>query len=161
MQPIYIGVGSNIGNRFQHIHNAAVELSKLPQTRLMDSAPVYETDPVGGPPQDKFLNTVWQIDSELTPRELMQSLIKIEKKLGRVRGVKNGPRVIDLDILFYGGQYVQEEDLQIPHPRLQDREFILKPLADLNEDWEHPVLKKTIRTLLRERLETNKINTPN
>ena len=92
---------------------------------------IYETEPVGGPHQSKYLNGVIAINTELEPRQLLLVLQKIENQLGRQRSVKNGPRTIDLDILMYGEEKIDEPDLKVPHPRMREREFVLKPLRDI------------------------------
>ena len=115
--------------------------------RFLRSSKVYETDPVGGPPQEKYLNAVWKIETAIPAAELLQKLLAIENEMGRVRREKNGPRPIDLDILFYGSEIIRELGLQAPHPRLHEREFVLKPLCDLAPDFVHPVLGKTIAVL--------------
>jgi 2-amino-4-hydroxy-6-hydroxymethyldihydropteridine diphosphokinase len=94
---------------------------------------IYETDPVGGVPQGKFLNGVLEIETALTPKALLKKLNAIEKALGRERMVKNGPRTIDLDILYYGEEMIDEDGLVVPHPRINEREFVLKGLRELNK----------------------------
>ncbi|MBI1977153.1 MAG: 2-amino-4-hydroxy-6-hydroxymethyldihydropteridine diphosphokinase [Candidatus Omnitrophica bacterium] len=144
----FIGVGSNLGDRNVWIKRAKDLLSQKKGIRFLRTAPVYETDPVGGPPQGRFLNTVWEIETDLSAREILVVLLDLEASLGRKRTRKNEPRVIDLDLLFYGDQVIQEPDLTIPHPRLHERWFVLKPLWDLRADWIHPVFKKSICELL-------------
>ena len=144
----FIGVGSNLGDRKQTIHQAEQKLSKVKGIKFVKSAHLYETQPVGGPKQDLFLNTVWEIETDLSARELLTALFQIESDFGRKRLEKNGPRTIDLDILFYGDEVIKEEALTIPHPRLHERWFVLKPLWDLRSDYVHPVLKKSICELL-------------
>ena len=148
MERVYIGVGSNLGDRESFLEQAKSLITKLPQTRFLRSSSIYETDPVGGPPQGKYLNAVWEIETSLLSRELKEELRGIEGKLGRKSPFSNAPREIDLDILFYGNQTVDEKDLKIPHPRLQERAFVLEPLAELAPGLEHPLLKKTAKELL-------------
>lgn len=145
----YVGVGSNLGSRETNIERAKQLLETAGRIRWVRSAPVYETDPVGGPPQGRFLNTVWEIETDLKPAELLSELHQIESRLGRARKVKNEPRGIDLDILFFG-EMVLTGSLEVPHPRSHERWFVLKPLADLAPELVHPVLKKTVRELLKE-----------
>ena len=114
----------------------------------MRAAPFYETEPIGGLPQDLYLNTVWEIETDLSSRELMDLLLNVESKLGRKRFEKNGPRLIDLDLLFFGDEVIRETQLTVPHPRLHERWFVLKPLWDLRSDLIHPVLKKSVSELL-------------
>ena len=144
----FIGVGSNLGDRKQAIRQAEQKISTVYGVRFLRSAPVYETDPVGGPNQGLFLNTVWEIETELPAHELLDILRAIESDLGRLRTEKNGPRTIDLDLLLFGDEIIHEEGLIIPHPRLHERWFVLKPLWDLKSDYVHPVFKKSICELL-------------
>lgn len=111
---------------------------------------VYETEPVGGRKQRPYLNAVVEVETSLSPHDLMQRLLAIEKRLGRVRKKKNAPRVIDLDLLFYGHKRIKAPGLTVPHPRLHQRFFVLKPLSDLAPDFRHPVLKKTVAQMLRD-----------
>ena len=144
----YIGVGSNLENREQIIQKAHQTLSAHPSVRVLRSAPIYETHPLGGPSQGLYLNTVWEVETDLSAREFLTLLLAIETQIGRVRVEKNGPRLIDLDLLFFGDEIIQVQGLSIPHPRLQERWFVLKPLWDLRADLIHPVLRKSICELL-------------
>ena len=151
----YIGVGSNLGDRRKAIEDACRLLCSSSQVCFIQSAPVYETKPVGGPSQGPYLNTVWEVETPFEARELLEFLRKIELDLGRERREKNEPRIIDLDILFFGDEVIQEPDLIVPHPRLHERWFVLKPLWDLRADLIHPVLKKSICELLDQVDENN------
>ncbi|MBI4372335.1 MAG: 2-amino-4-hydroxy-6-hydroxymethyldihydropteridine diphosphokinase [Candidatus Omnitrophica bacterium] len=144
----YIGVGSNLNNREDMIRRAQKILSSHPKVRFLRSALIYETEPVGGPSQGPYLNTVWEVETELQAPRFMKLLLDIESSLGRKRSEKNAPRVIDLDLLFFGDEVIHEDSLTVPHPRLQERWFVLKPLWDLRSDFIHPVLKKSICELL-------------
>lgn len=146
----FIGVGSNLNQRETYIQKALELISKIPQIHIIQEAPVYETDPVGGPAQGKFLNTVWEIQTTLSARELLNVLLKIESDLGRVRSVQNAPRTIDLDLLFYGDSVINEPDFKVPHPRLYERWFVLKPLWDVRADFIDPVSHKSVCELLDE-----------
>ena len=115
---------------------------------FIQSAPLYETEPVGGPPQGPYLNTVWEVETPLEAKELLELLTQIELQFGRTREEKNGPRRIDLDFLFYGDEVINEPGLIVPHPRLHERWFVLKPLRDLRADLVHPIFKKSICELL-------------
>lgn len=149
MVRVYLGIGSNLGDRKSYLETARKFVEEIPQTRFLRSSSVRQTDPVGGPAQGKFLNAVWEIETELSPRELKDRLLGIEIQLGRKRSEPNAPREIDLDILFYGDQIVKEERLQIPHPRLHERRFVLEPLCELAPELPHPVLKKTMKEFLK------------
>ena len=127
----YIGIGSNLGNRRLYIDKAIEELKKNKEIKFTRSSSIYETDPVSDIPQGKFLNGVLEIETALAPLELLKELNKIESKLGRKRTVKNAPREIDLDILYYGFEAVEDEGLSIPHPKIMEREFVLRGLKEL------------------------------
>ena len=144
----YLSVGSNLGDRKRAIDNALKLLCRSSQVCFIQSAPLYETKPEGGPPQGPYLNTVWEIETSLEARGLLDFLLSIESELGRKRKEKNEPRLIDLDLLFFGDQVIQEPNLTVPHPRLHERWFVLKPLSDLRPGLIHPVLKKNICELL-------------
>ena len=131
----YIGFGSNLGNRRENIEKAIELLKKEEGVEVRKISSLYETDPVGGPPQGKFLNGVAEVKTSLTPRELLECLKKIEKDVGRKPGkVRWGPREIDLDILLYGDGSIDEPDLKIPHPEMHGRDFVLKPLSEIAPD---------------------------
>lgn len=131
MTTCYIGIGSNLGDRQQNISKAIGELSSCENIIFKRSSSIYETEPVSDMPQDKFLNGVLEIGTDLAPHALLKELNRIEEKLGRKRTVKNAPRQIDLDILYYGYDIVEAEDLTIPHPRILEREFVLRGLKEL------------------------------
>ena len=122
----YIGIGSNLGDRQKYIDRAIEELKKNKNIRLKRSSSIYETDPVSGIPQGKFLNGVLEVETSLEPRSLLKELSGIECRLGRERVVKNGPRTIDLDILYYGDERIKDDGLIVPHPKIGEREFVLK-----------------------------------
>ena len=145
---IFIGVGSNLGDRKETIECAQQVFSQSLGIRLIRSAPLYETEPVGGPAQGLYLNTVWEVETSLQPREILDLLLQIESQFGRNRKEKNEPRTIDLDILFFDDEIIEEPDLVVPHPRLHERWFVLKPLWDLRADFVHPIFKKSICELL-------------
>lgn len=129
----YIGIGSNLGDRREYIDKAIKLLDKNNGIEVRRVSSIYETEPVGGPPQGKFLNGVVEIDTELKPGELLKALADAERMLGRKRSVKNAPRTIDLDILFYGNEKIKEKNLVIPHPRIHGREFVLRGLRELGK----------------------------
>lgn len=132
MSICYLGIGSNVGNRRKNIKTAIDKIRKLATTRLIKASRIIETEPVGGPSgQPKFLNACVKIQTRIPPRKLLTNLKKIEKELGRTASVRNGPRTIDLDILLYGTQTINTRSLVIPHPRMFEREFVLKPLGEV------------------------------
>ena len=127
----YIGIGSNLGDRRMNIETAIQTLRRTKGIKVGRVSRIYETEPVGGPPQSKYLNGAIEIETDLKPRRLLSELQKIEEDLGRKRTVKDGPRTIDLDILMCGDIEIDEPDLKIPHPKMKERDFVLKPLKDL------------------------------
>jgi 2-amino-4-hydroxy-6-hydroxymethyldihydropteridine diphosphokinase len=123
----YLGLGSNLGDRRAHLRAAVAALPDV-----VAVSPVYETEPVGGPPgQDRYLNVVVALDTDRTPRELLELGRGLEEAAGRVRNERDGPRTLDVDILVVGDLTVREPDLVVPHPRMWERRFVLAPLADL------------------------------
>ena len=146
MPEVYLGLGSNLGDNEQNLRQALARLQE--QCELVRISPIYRTEPVGYADQDWFLNGVAQMRTCLAPQDLLRFLRSIETALGRIERVRNGPRIIDLDILFYGDEVVGEDGLEIPHPRLHERLFVLAPLNELAPELVHPVLKKSVRELL-------------
>lgn len=128
----YIGLGSNLGDREAMIRIALDDLARLPGTRVLRASSLYDTEPMGDEGQPRFLNAVAEIDTELTARQLLWNLLLIEKRLGRVRSHRYGPRTIDLDLLTYGHLVIDEPDLQIPHPEIAKRSFVLVPLLEID-----------------------------
>ena len=155
MTTAYIGVGSNLGDRFRYLCDAQELFCDGDQVRLLRESSIYETEPVGGPAQGEFLNAVWKIQTSLTPEELLSRIRSVEKKLGRERREVNEPRTIDLDILFYGDQILKTGDLEIPHPRLHERYFVLKPLAEISPELRHPKFHLSAQKMLEKILETS------
>jgi 3-oxoacyl-[acyl-carrier protein] reductase len=145
----YAGLGSNLGDRRGQLESALAALEQEDGVRVARVSPLYETAPVGGPAgQGPYLNAVVEVETSLGPRELLQTLLRIEQSLGRVRLERDGPRTIDLDLLLYGDRILHEPDLVVPHPRLHQRLFVLRPLADLAPGLVHPVEHRTIADLL-------------
>lgn len=148
MTLVYLGLGSNVGNKQDHIQKARNSLSRVYDVKR--TSPLYLTEPVGNQDQEWFLNCVLELHTDVDPKKLLTSCKSIERKLGRTKTEKNGPRIIDIDILFYGDEIVQTKNLIIPHPLIQERLFVLQPMMDLNPGFTHPVLKKTIQQLYQE-----------
>jgi len=140
----YVGLGSNLGEREAMIRLALDDLARLPETRLVKASSLYDTEPVGEVDQPNFLNAVAQLETNLTARQLLWNLLLIEKRLGRVRTQRWGPRTIDLDLLLYGGLVVEETDLRVPHPELTRRSFVLVPLVEIDPLLVHPVTGETL-----------------
>ena len=128
----YLGVGTNIGDRMKNLQDSIDALNLLPLTTVTDVSNVYETDPVGYDNQDDFLNIVVEVETELNPDNLLGACLGIEAGLGRIRTIKNGPRTIDIDLLLYENETSNTKTLILPHPRMMERNFVLKPLLDLN-----------------------------
>ncbi len=147
MKTVYLALGSNIGERETNLRAAIQSLSAAGIAVLRES-PIYETEPVGYSAQRWFLNMVVEAETALFPMQLLTRTGKIERALGRMRTLPNGPRTIDIDILLYGDAVMRTPRLEIPHPRMHERRFVLAPLADLAPGLRHPLLKKSIRQLL-------------
>lgn len=145
---IYLGLGSNVGDRQANLLAALTAFP--PQLDILARSPVYQTDPWGYLDQDDFLNQVVKVGTDLSPHELLSFLKEIEQRLGRVKRFKNGPREIDIDILFIDDAVIEKEGLRIPHPHLAERAFVLVPLNDIAPKFVHPVFNKTINQLLSE-----------
>lgn len=145
-ETIYLALGSNVGERAQNLKNAIRALR--PAVKVLEESAIYETPPWGYEEQGAFLNMAIKGETDLKPLDLLAHLKEIEAKIGRTTTFKNGPREIDLDILFYGRRPFRHKNLIIPHPRLHERAFVLAPLADIAFDLQHPTLKATIHELL-------------
>jgi 2-amino-4-hydroxy-6-hydroxymethyldihydropteridine diphosphokinase len=140
------GLGSNLGNRDAYLVDAV--LSLLAAGEILEVSSFLETEPVGGPPQPDYLNAAVTVETERTPRELLELAQRLERQAGRERGVRFGPRTLDVDLLLYGDQRIDEPDLVVPHPRLAERRFVLEPLAEIALDWPVPGTGKTVGELL-------------
>ncbi len=143
----YLAIGSNMGDRQRNIERAVIYLKELAGVRIKKESSVYETPPVGGPLQGDYLNGVIEIETALLPDELLDRIKGIESRLGRVKGEENGPRPIDLDILFYADVVISGGRLKIPHPRLHEREFVLRGLNEIAPGFIHPKLGLTVGEL--------------
>ncbi|HEY5626669.1 MAG TPA: 2-amino-4-hydroxy-6-hydroxymethyldihydropteridine diphosphokinase [Nitrospira sp.] len=151
METVFIGFGSNVGDRVDFCDRAITLLSLLPHSQLLGISLLYETEPVkdgGNPGDDWFLNGVIQLETDITPKSLLEVLREIERSLGRDEENRSGPRTLDLDILFYGERVINEPELTIPHPRLHQRRFVLMPLSELDPLWTHPTTGQTVQQML-------------
>jgi 2-amino-4-hydroxy-6-hydroxymethyldihydropteridine diphosphokinase len=148
MARIYLGLGSNLGDRISYMANAIKSLKQ--DIRSIRVSKVYETRPFGYERQDNFLNAAIEGETDLSPMDLLGSVKRAEIETGRQKRFRFGPREIDVDILFYGNLIIHEEGLDIPHQGMAERDFVLKPLMDLNPDILHPIYKKTVRQLYDE-----------
>jgi len=144
---VYLGLGSNVGDREGNLHQALDQLQAR-DLRLRRSSSLYETEPMGLRDQRWFLNQVAEFETELFPLQLLQRLQRVERNLGRKRVVLNGPRTIDIDILLYGNTVMKTADLEIPHPRYSERRFVLEPLAELDATLRDPVTHRTVAEML-------------
>lgn len=152
---VYIALGSNLGNRIENLKSSLALME--PEISVKEISPVYETPPWGYTSQPAFLNQVIQGETYLTPAELLVFLKFIELRMGRVSTFLYGPRIIDLDILFYDDLIINTPDLKIPHPRIAERAFVLVPLFDISPEYEHPESGVTVSEMLKE-LEIDEIN---
>lgn len=142
---VYLGLGSNIGNRSQNLTTALTELTQF--GTILKKSQIYETEPIGYKNQEDFLNMAIEISTILSPIELIVRLEEIEHKMGRIKEIPDGPRIIDLDILLFGNEIIDTPSLKIPHPKLQKRKFVLQPLSEIAGKLIHPVLNQSIQEL--------------
>ena len=147
MKRVYLSLGSNIGDREGNLRKA-VERLAAQEIRVLHTSRIYETEPVDYKEQAWFLNQVVEAETALFPMQLLTRIGRVERELGRRRTVRNGPRTIDIDILFYGAATVETARLEIPHPRIAQRRFVLAPLAELAPDLRHPVTHRSVRQML-------------
>jgi len=153
---IFIGVGSNLGDRLRYIQLAHHECVRF-QMRIIAESPIYETTPLlpeEEPSQDNYLNTVWEIDTMLEPKQLLAQLQKLEQVIALSVHTHNQPRKLDLDILFYGNRIIQTSKIILPHPEIEQRLFVCKPMADIAPDFIHPVNKRSMRQLADQLIHT-------
>ncbi len=146
---VYIALGSNVGDRVAMLERAIAAMNSAGIQVLRQSS-FYVTEPVDSPGQTWFLNAVVEAETALLPLQLLHALLRIERELGRRRITPHGPRTIDLDILFYGSSVIRSKELQLPHPRLSERRFVLVPLAQIAPEFRHPALHKSVTQLLAE-----------
>jgi 2-amino-4-hydroxy-6-hydroxymethyldihydropteridine diphosphokinase len=149
--PAYLALGSNLGDRHAHMVGARRALDAVDGVRVVGMSRLYETEPIGPPPQDWYLNAVVAVTADLSPECLLEKMLAIERLAGRAREVASvrwGARTLDLDLLLYGSRCIDEPGLQVPHPRLAERRFVLAPLSDVAGEVVHPRLGVSIRELL-------------
>jgi 2-amino-4-hydroxy-6-hydroxymethyldihydropteridine diphosphokinase len=145
----YIGIGSNLGDKLHNCEKAISEILKIDRHKLLKKSSFFKTQPVGYTSQDWFVNGAVKIETDLEAIELLRALKTVEFQLGRTEIFRWGPRTIDLDILFFDDIEIETEELQIPHPHIRERQFVLIPLVEIDRDLVHPVLRKTVQELLR------------
>ncbi len=149
MKTAYIGIGSNLGNAHHNCLTVVKRIKQIPDCVFMGCSPFYKTEPVGVKNQNWYVNGVVSISTNIAARSLMKSLLAIEKDMGRIRKERWASRIIDLDILIFGPDIIQEENLTIPHPRMHQRKFVMAPMVDLAPNLVHPLLEKTMVELLK------------
>lgn len=147
MNRVYIAFGSNMGDRYKAVEDAFILIEKS-EMKITKKSKIYETEPYGYTDQPAFINGALEVETGLTCRQVLERLLSIELELGRVREFKWGPRIIDLDIIFFNDEIYDEEDLKVPHPDMHNRDFVIKPLNDICPDYIHPILKKSISGLM-------------
>ncbi len=147
MKTVYLGLGSNVGDRESNLREA-LERLKAERIRVLRRSSLYETEPQDLRDQPWFLNAVVEAETDLFPRQLLGCTQNIEREMGRQRGTPKGPRNIDIDILFYGRTVIHTPELETPHPRIAQRRFVLEPLAEIAPELRHPVSGKTAREML-------------
>jgi len=142
---VYLSLGSNLDDRAANLRTAINKLAELGTVNAVSG--FYETEPVGLTAQPWFLNCVVELDTEKMPRQLINGILNIEQEMGRQRKQKNGPRIIDIDILLFGTSVIETAGLTVPHPRMHERRFVLEPLTEIAPDVRHPVFKRSVRQL--------------
>jgi 2-amino-4-hydroxy-6-hydroxymethyldihydropteridine diphosphokinase len=147
LKTVYVGLGSNVGDREANLREALVRL-EAEGIRVVRRSSVYETEPQELRDQPWFLNAVVEVETDLYPLQLFAHLQNVEREMGRRRLTPKGPRNIDIDILFYGRSVIETADLQVPHPRIAQRRFVLEPLTEIAPEFRHPVSGKTASELL-------------
>ena len=146
---VYLSLGSNIGNKRKNLLEAIRKIGELENTEVVKSSTILETEPFGYLEQDNFLNACLEVKTLMTAQEFLKEILQIELDMGRVREIKWGPRIIDIDILFYDKEIIEEDNLAVPHPWICEREFVLDPLSEIAPNYIHPLEKKTITMLAR------------
>jgi 2-amino-4-hydroxy-6-hydroxymethyldihydropteridine diphosphokinase len=150
MDGVFIGLGSNLGDRFSALQRAVAAIAQLPTTTIKKISSVYETEPVGVKHQGEFFNAVVEVETELAVQELFASLKEIEHALGRTHHERWGPREIDLDLLYMGSLIIDNSALRIPHPELHHRKFVLIPFVEIAPEFIDPLRRTTVRQLFEQ-----------
>ncbi len=145
---VFVGIGANLGDREKTLRLSVEQLHARPDVRVVGASPVYESAPVGVTDQPEFLNAVLKVETRLSARDFLDWLLHVEKQFGRVREKKWGPRTLDLDILLFDQQVIDEPGLQVPHPYMLKRGFVMAPLFDLAPQAVHPAFLKTVAELI-------------
>jgi 2-amino-4-hydroxy-6-hydroxymethyldihydropteridine diphosphokinase len=151
LHSVFVSIGSNMGDKLANCKTAIESLSNLDRTHRVACSPFYKTDPVDFTDQDWFINAAVKLETELAPQPLLDALKKIQRGAGRIHdAVRFGPRVLDLDIIFYDDVVLHSDGLTLPHPRMHKRRFVLQPICDIDPKAVHPVLKTTVKHLLEQ-----------
>lgn len=161
---VFIGIGANLANPLKQCAMAIRKMAEIPETKLVATSSFYKSEPLLLPHSNEnqvpwYVNVVCRCSTTLSPIKLLESLAFIEKKMGRKRRKKWEPRIIDLDLLFYDDLVMKTKQIEIPHPEIQNRRFVLEPLAEIAKEWEHPLLKKTVGKLASGINQSSKIET--
>jgi 2-amino-4-hydroxy-6-hydroxymethyldihydropteridine diphosphokinase len=147
----YVAIGSNLGDKLENCRRAIAELEAVAEIRITGRSRFYQTEPVGFTAQDWFVNAAVRMETVLSPLELLEQLLNIQRQAGRPPdGLRFGPRVLDLDLLMYDGWVWDDPRLTLPHPRMHQRRFVLQPICDIDPNLVHPILGKNVRKLLSE-----------
>ena len=146
---VYLSLGTNMGDKKKNLLEAIGKIGKLENTKVTSQSTILETEPFGYTEQDMFLNACIEIKTLFTPQELLEKLLSIELEMGRVRTIKWGPRIIDIDILFFDDEIIQDKNLAVPHPWISERMFVLEPLCEIAPNLIHPLERKPVATLKR------------
>lgn len=154
---VFLGLGSNVGERQKFLNQAVAEMKKIADTSIIWASSIYETEPCGNTEQAKFLNAALEIETPLQPPELLRVTKEIERRLGRVATVKWGPREIDIDVLLYDGLVYDDETLIVPHPEIEKRKFVLVPLKEIAPDVVHPINGMTVEEMANACRDTGRV----
>lgn len=157
MQTVYLGLGSNKGERISYIEKAIEEISGLPETKIFVRSGIYETEPWGNIEQEDYLNSVIGIQTQLNAEDLLKELKSIEKHIGRKENKKWSEREIDIDLLFYGNEIIDKDHMKVPHGQIENRRFVLVPMNEIAPGFMHPVFKKSISQLLEDTTDILKV----